>query len=118
MVISGRGREQFLRLSRGLGPPDLPLPFVSVFLWFSVVWKLVVVSGLRSSGVSESGVLGWGGGSFCGLAVWEAQGVSGHRGARRCVRNASPGMGWFSSCFPRVSVGIRVWTVTYSKSVI
>ena len=107
MVNLGRGREQFLKSSRSLRSLNLPLLFVSVFLWFSVMWKLVVVSVLRGFGVSESGVSGWGGGSFCGLAVWEAQWVSGHRGARRCVRDASPGMGWFSSCFPRVPVGVR-----------
>ena len=80
---------RILRLSRGLGPPGPPLPVVSVFLGFSVVWEWVVVSGLCSN-VSKSGVLSWRGGGFCGLAVCEAQGVIRRRGARRCVRNASP----------------------------
>ena len=69
MVVSGRGRRQFLRLSRGLGPPDLPPLFVSVVLWSFVVWMLIIVSVLVSSGVSESGVSGWGGRSFCGFSV-------------------------------------------------
>ncbi len=108
----------FLRSSRGLGSTDLPLPYISAFLWLSVVWKLSIVSGFRSSGVSESGVSGWRGGSFCGLSVCEAQGVNGHRGVRLCFLNASPGMGGFGSCFPRVSLGIRVLTVTCNKCVI
>ena len=96
----------FLRPFRGLGPPGPPLPFVSVFLWVSVVWECVFVSGL-SSNVSKAGVLSWRGGGFCGHAVWEARGIVRHRGARRCVRNASRGMYCVSSFFSRVSVGIR-----------
>ncbi len=81
MVISGRGREQFLRLSRGLGLPDLPHPFVSVTLWFFVVWKFVVVSGLRSFVVSESGVSGWGGREL----LWaRSLGGTGGKRAPRC----------------------------------
>ena len=118
MVVSGRGRGQFPGLSRRLGSSELPLPFVSVFLWFSVVWKLIIVSGVRSSGVSESGVLGWGGGSFCGLSFWEAQGVDGHRGVRRCFPNSSSGMRGFSSCFPMVYVRIRMLAVACNKCVL
>ncbi len=108
----------FRRPSRGLGSPNLPLPFVSAFMWFSVVWRFIIVSGFRSSSVSESGVSGWRGGSFYGLSVWESHGVNGHRIVRLCFLNASPGMGGFSSCFPGVSVGIRVLTVAYNKCVI
>ncbi len=61
---------------------------------------------------------GWGGGSFCGLSVGEAQRVKEHRGVRRCFLSASPGMGGFCSCFPRVSVRIRVLTGTYNRCVI
>ena len=108
----GRGRERFINSSRLLGSQNLPLIFVSVFLGVSVVWKIIFVSGLRGSGVSESGVSGWGGGSFCELSICEEQGVDGRRVVRRFLI-ASPGVWQFSSCFPSVSVGVRVLSVTY-----
>jgi hypothetical protein len=79
VVNLGRGWEQFLESSRLLGPQNLPLLFVSVFLWFFVVWMVIVVSGLKESGVSGSGVSGWGGGSVCEFSVGEAQGANGRR---------------------------------------
>ena len=114
MVMSSRGREQFPKLSRLLGSPDLPPLFVSVFLCVSVMWVEIIVSVLVMSSVSESGDTDWAIRNLCGLSIWGAQGVHEHR-AVRGYPTASSGMGWLSSCVPGFSVGVRVLTVTYSK---
>ena len=83
--------ERFLDLSRLLGSQTRPLIFFFVFLWFSIVWKIIIVSGLRGSGGSESGVSDWGGGSFCELAICEGQWADRCR-VGRLLPVASPGV--------------------------
>ena len=87
----GRGGERLLDPSRLLGSQIRPLIIVLLFLWFSVVWKIIIISGLRGYDGSESDVSGWEGGSFSELPICVEQWV----GRCRVV-------GYFSTAAPGV----------------